>query len=59
VCWHDVLPKVVIRIEPDEKFIAALANELEIFNHFVERVMDKIRSAVGTPSPSFPNKRKD
>ncbi len=51
VCWHDVLPKVVIRIEPDEKFIAALANELDIFNHFIERVMIKIRGVTDAVIP--------
>jgi hypothetical protein len=30
LCWHDVLPKLVMRVEPDEKFIAALARELRI-----------------------------
>jgi hypothetical protein len=44
LCWHDVLPKVVMRIEPDEKFIKALDCELQIFNFFVERVMEKIRA---------------
>jgi YqaJ-like recombinase protein len=29
VCWHDVLPKLVMRVEPDEAFIKALARELE------------------------------
>jgi exodeoxyribonuclease (lambda-induced) len=45
-CWHDVLPKLVKRIEPDEKFIKALDRELQIFNFFIERVMEKIRAHV-------------
>jgi hypothetical protein len=44
VCWHDVLPKVVMRVEPDEKFITALDHELQIFNFFIESVMEKIRA---------------
>jgi len=44
LCWHDVLPKLVVRVEPDEKFIAAFDRELQIFNYFIERVMEKIRA---------------
>jgi hypothetical protein len=44
VCWHDVLPKIVMRVEPDEKFIKTLDRELQIFNFFIERVMEKIRA---------------
>jgi hypothetical protein len=42
LCWHDVLPKVVMRVDPDEEFIKALDRELQIFNYFIERVMEKI-----------------
>ena len=51
VCWHDVLPKVVMRVEPDEEFIKALERELQIFNYFIERVMEKIRAATEVPVP--------
>jgi hypothetical protein len=51
VCWHDVLPKVVMRVEPDEKFIKALDRELQIFNFFIERVMEKIRAMSEVPVP--------
>jgi hypothetical protein len=51
VCWHDVLPKVVMRVEPDEKFIKALDRELQIFNYFIERVMEKIRATTEVPVP--------
>ena len=44
VCWHDVLPKLVKRVEPDEKFIKALDRELQMFNFFIGRVMEKIRA---------------
>ena len=44
VCWHDVLPKLVMRVEPDEAFIKALDRELKIFNNFIECVMEKIRA---------------
>src|SRR5271167_1062550 len=44
VCWHDVLPKLVRRVEPDEGFIKVLDHELQIFNFFIERVMEKIRA---------------
>jgi len=51
VCWHDVLPKLVMRVEPDEQFIKALARELQIFNYFIERVMEKIRATSELPIP--------
>jgi hypothetical protein len=51
VCWHDVLPKLVMRVEPDEAFIKALDRELQIFNYFIERVMEKIRAATEMPVP--------
>ena len=51
VCWHDVLSKLVKRVEPDEKFIKSLDRELQIFNFFVERVMEKIRATYEVPAP--------
>jgi hypothetical protein len=51
LCWHDVLPKLVVRVEPDEKFIAALDRELRIFNYFIERVMEKIRATTELSIP--------
>ena len=51
LCWHDVLPKLVMRVEPDEKFIKALDRELRIFNYFIEGVMEKIRMTSGLPIP--------
>jgi hypothetical protein len=51
LCWHDVLPKLVVRVEPEEKFIAALDRELRIFNYFIERVMEKIRATSELPIP--------
>src|SRR6201998_473708 len=51
VCWHDVLPKVVMRVEPDEKFLKALDRELQIFNYFLESVMEKIRVTTEAPLP--------
>ena len=51
VFWHDLLPKLVIRVEPDEKFIMALDRELQIFNFFVESVMEKIRATYAVPMP--------
>jgi hypothetical protein len=49
VCWHDVLPKIVMRVEPDEKFIRALDRELQIFNYFIERIMERIRAVTEPP----------
>jgi YqaJ-like viral recombinase domain len=49
VCWHDVLPKLVMRVEPDEKFIKALDQELQIFNYFIEGVVEKIRTTHQLP----------
>jgi hypothetical protein len=40
-----------MRVEPDEKFIKALDRELQIFNFFVERVMEKIRATNDVPVP--------
>ncbi len=51
MCWHDVLPKLVVRVEPDEKFIEALDRELRIFNYFIDRVMEKIRTTNELPIP--------
>jgi hypothetical protein len=51
VCWHDVLPKLVMRAQPDDKFINALDRELQIFNYFIERVMEKIRALTEVPAP--------
>jgi len=49
--WHDVLPKLVMRVEPDEKYIKALDRELQIFNYFIESVMEKIRAKYELPFP--------
>jgi hypothetical protein len=49
VSWHDVLPKIVMRVEPDERFMNALDRELQIFNFFIERVMEKIRAMNEVP----------
>jgi hypothetical protein len=51
LCWHDVLPKVVMRVEPDEKFIKALEHELQMLNYFIERVMEKIHITNGLMVP--------
>jgi hypothetical protein len=51
LCWHDVLPKVVMRVEPDQEFIKALDRELQIFNFFIERVIEKIRATTEAPVP--------
>jgi hypothetical protein len=40
-----------MRVEPDEKFIEALDRELQIFNHLVEHVMEKIRATNELPIP--------
>ena len=52
VCWHDVLPKLVMRVEADEKFIEALDRELRIFNYFIDRVMEKIHATNDLPIPT-------
>src|SRR6201993_224508 len=49
LCWHDVLPKVVTRVEPDKAFIKALDRQLQIVNFFIERVMEKIRTTTEAP----------
>ncbi len=40
-----------MRVEPDEKFIKALDRELQIFNFFIESVMEKIRATHELPIP--------
>jgi uncharacterized protein YdhG (YjbR/CyaY superfamily) len=40
-----------MRVEPDERFIAALDRELQIFNFFIENVMQKIRVTNEAPVP--------
>ena len=40
-----------MRVEPDEIFIKGLDRELQIFNHFIERVMEKIRAMNDMPVP--------
>ena len=40
-----------MRVEPDEKFISALDRELQIFNYFIERVMERIRAVTEPPIP--------
>ena len=49
--WHDVLPKLVMRVEPDETFIKALDHELQIFNYFVDGIVEKIRAIYQLPMP--------
>src|SRR6516165_7292264 len=49
LCWHDVLPKLVLRVEPDETFIKALDRQLQIVNFFIERVMEKIGTTTEAP----------
>ena len=44
-----MLPKLVVRVEPDEEFIKALDRELQIY--FIERVMEKIRAMIEVPVP--------
>ena len=40
-----------MRVEPDEQFISTLHRELQIFNFFIERVMEKIRATNEVPVP--------
>ena len=40
-----------MRAQPDDKFINALDRELQIFNYFIERVMEKIRALTEVPAP--------
>ena len=40
-----------MRVEPDEKFIEALDRELQIFNFFIDSVMEKIRATNEVPVP--------
>jgi hypothetical protein len=40
-----------MRVEPDDKFIKGLDRELQIFNYFIEGVMEKIRATHGLPIP--------
>src|SRR5438874_8143053 len=51
LCWHDVLPKLVMRVEPDERFIKTVERKLQNFNYFIEGVMEKIRTTSELPIP--------
>jgi hypothetical protein len=42
------LPRTVVRVQRDERFIALLSSEIRKFNEFVNGVMDKI----GTVQPA-------
>lgn len=52
VCWHEEIPKVVMRVEPDESYIEKLANELEMFTYFLETLMAKVRETNLAVPPS-------
>ena len=52
LCWHNVLPKLIVRVEADAKFIEALDRELRIFNYFIARVMEEIRPMTCRPRPA-------
>lgn len=51
LCWHDELPRTVVRVYREERFIALLAAEIRKFNEFIDGVMDKIQSVSGQPTP--------
>jgi hypothetical protein len=42
-----------MRVEPDEQFIKVLDRELQIFNFFIERVMEKIPATNEAPVPQW------
>ena len=44
LCWHDELPRVIVRVQRDEHFIGLLRAELRKFNEFINGVMMKIGS---------------
>ena len=46
-----MLPKVVLRVEPDETFIKALDRQLQNVNFFIERVVEEIGGANEAPVP--------
>jgi hypothetical protein len=43
-CWHDILPKVVVRAYRDEHFIALLDVEIRRVNEWIETEIDKIKT---------------
>jgi hypothetical protein len=49
LCWHDELPRIVVRAERNEAFIAKLRVEMEKFNDYIDGVMDKIGSVQSAP----------
>ena len=40
-----------MRVEPDKQFIKILDRELQVFNYFIESVMEKIRATNEVPVP--------
>jgi hypothetical protein len=53
LCWHDELPRIVVRAERDETFIAKLRAEMEKFNDYISGVMDKIGAVTGAPKAAL------
>jgi hypothetical protein len=53
VCWHPELPRVVIRVEPDEEYQARLLAELERFTVWIDTVTKKLIEvgAIGEDHP--------
>jgi hypothetical protein len=45
LCWHEIFPKVVVRVQRDEHFIALLGAEIRRVNEWIETEIDKIRTA--------------
>jgi hypothetical protein len=46
VSWHPELPRIVIRVERDEAYIACLKKLLDDFNGFIDEVMQKISTTI-------------
>jgi hypothetical protein len=51
ISYHEELPKVVIHVERDEDYIEKLAKELDIFNHFIDRIMERLQVGGETAVP--------
>jgi hypothetical protein len=54
LCWHEELPKVVIRVHRDETFIAILRKEIAATNEFLEGVMDRLGQLQERPQEPTP-----
>jgi hypothetical protein len=53
LCWHDELPRIVVRAKRDKTYIDKLSAEINKFLAYIETVMDKIGSVQAMPKAAL------